>query len=63
MRKLLFTFLTVLLFQPIISMGQTKCDTLGAIVSSMIKNGDEGYLTDGQSYKLFLGEDRINSKP
>ena len=33
---------------------------LGAIVSSMINNGDEGFLTDGQSYKYFLGEDETS---
>ena len=47
-------------FQPIIYIGQTKCDSLGAIVSSMINNGDEGFLTDGQSYKYFLGEDETS---
>ena len=26
----------------------------------MINNGDEGFLTDGQSYKYFLGEDETS---
>ena len=60
MKKILFTLLTFLTFQPIIYIGQTKCDSLGAIVSSMINNGDEGFLTDGQSYKYFLGEDETS---
>ena len=60
MRKLLFSFLTVFAFQPITSMGQTKCDTLGAIVRSIINSGDEKYLTDGQSYKLFFGKDETS---
>ena len=60
MKKILFTLLTFLTFQPIIYIGQTKCDSLGAIVSSMINDGDEGFLTDGQSYKYFLGEDETS---
>lgn len=60
MKKILLILLTFLTFQPIIYIGQTKCDSLGAIVSSMINNGDEGFLTDGQSYKYFLGEDETS---
>ena len=60
MKKILLILLMFLTFQPIIYIGQTKCDSLGAIVSSMINNGDEGFLTDGQSYKYFLGEDETS---
>ncbi len=60
MKKILYTLLTVLILQPVISIGQTKCDSLSTIVNAMINDGDEGYLTDGQSYKYFLGEDETS---
>lgn len=50
----IFLILSILL--PTAIIGQTRCDTLGAIVKGMINDNENSFYSNGQSYKYFLGE-------
>jgi hypothetical protein len=57
MKNTVKIFLVFSLLLPTAINGQTRCDTLGAIVKGMLNQDNSSFYSNGQSYKYFLGED------
>jgi len=57
MKNIVKLFLLTGIFIPVGLLGQTRCDTLGAIVKGMLSENNETFYSNGQSYRYFLAED------
>ena len=57
MKNIFKSFLLIGSLIPLSLFGQTRCDTLGAVVKGMLQNDGNSFYSDGQSYKYFLNEE------